>query len=51
MQMDISLLAIWWGLPLAILLGRAGLAAYRTKKKRQELQELEKNTTPFTRKL
>ncbi|NOR38617.1 MAG: hypothetical protein GQ580_03400 [Candidatus Thorarchaeota archaeon] len=49
--MDISLLAIWWGLPLAILLGRAGLAAYRTKKKRQELRELEKTTTPFTRKL
>jgi len=51
MQMDISLLAIWWGLPLAILLGRAGLAAYKTKKMRQELRELEKNTTPFTRKL
>jgi hypothetical protein len=51
MQADMTFLIIWIGLPLALLLGRAGLAAYRTKKKRDQLQELEKRISPTTRKL
>jgi hypothetical protein len=50
MQFDMTLLIIWWGVPLLILGGRAALAGYRAKKKRDELKRLEENSTPFTRK-
>ncbi|MHA1933953.1 MAG: hypothetical protein ACW97A_01610 [Candidatus Thorarchaeota archaeon] len=51
LQFDMTMLIIWWVVPLALLFGRAGLQAYKTKKKREELQQLEESATPFTRKL
>ncbi|TXT55118.1 MAG: hypothetical protein BAJATHORv1_40027 [Candidatus Thorarchaeota archaeon] len=45
---DLTWILIWWIVPLALLLGRAALAAYRTKKKKEELAELEKRSTPFS---
>lgn len=51
LQLDLSLLFIWYFLPMIILVGRAGLEAYRTKKKKDELQALEEEATPFTREL
>jgi hypothetical protein len=50
MQFDLSFIIIWWVVPMLILLGRAGLAGYRAKKKRDELRQLEENSTPFTSK-
>jgi hypothetical protein len=46
-----SMLIIWWIVPIVILGGRAALAGYRARKKRQELRQLEENSTPFTRKI
>ncbi|MHA1964835.1 MAG: hypothetical protein ACXACG_06305 [Candidatus Thorarchaeota archaeon] len=51
MQIDLSYLIIWWVVPIVILGGRAGLAGYRARRKRQELKQLEENSTPFTSKL
>ncbi|MFW9926189.1 MAG: hypothetical protein ACFFDM_05410 [Candidatus Thorarchaeota archaeon] len=51
MQFDMTMLIIWWVVPIVIIAGRAGLAGYRAKKKRDELKKLEENSTPFTRKL
>ena len=51
MQFDITMLIIWWVVPLALIMGRAGVQAYRTKQKRQQLRELENKITPFTRSL
>jgi hypothetical protein len=51
LQLDLTLLFIWYFLPMIILVGKAGLEAYKTKKKREELQALEEESTPFTRKL
>ncbi len=51
MQFDMTMIIIWWVVPLLLLLGRAGLQAYRTKQKKQELEEIESKTTPFTRQL
>jgi hypothetical protein len=50
MQMDMSMLIIWWVVPIIILGGRAGLAGYRAKKKKDEIKRLEESSTPFTRK-
>ena len=50
MQFDMTMLIIWWVVPIALLAGRAGIAGYRAKKKRDELKKLEENSTPFTRK-
>jgi heme/copper-type cytochrome/quinol oxidase subunit 2 len=49
MQFDMTLYIIWWIVPVLILLGRAGLQAYRTKKKRDKLRRLEEKSTPMTR--
>jgi len=52
MQTDsIIFLLLWWGIPLAILFGRALLEANKTRKKRMALRELEEKITPFTREL
>ncbi|MHA1950896.1 MAG: hypothetical protein ACW987_13615 [Candidatus Thorarchaeota archaeon] len=51
MQLDMTMLIIWWTVPMIILFGRAGLAGYRAKKKRDELKRLEKSSTPFTRRI
>lgn len=48
MQFDMSLIIIWWIVPIIILVGRAAFAGYRAKKKRDELKRLEKRSTPFT---
>ncbi|MHA1742309.1 MAG: hypothetical protein ACTSVD_09505 [Candidatus Thorarchaeota archaeon] len=48
---DLTMLIIWWVVPMVILLARAALAAYRTRQKRTELRELEERATPFTRRL
>jgi len=50
MQFDMTMLIIWWIVPIAIIAGRAGLAGYRAKKKRDELKRLEQKSTPFTQK-
>ncbi|MGY5863027.1 MAG: hypothetical protein RTV41_00340 [Candidatus Thorarchaeota archaeon] len=50
MQYDMSMLIIWWVVPILLLVGRAGLAGYRAKKKKDELKRLEKSSTPFTSK-
>ncbi|MFW9797021.1 MAG: hypothetical protein ACFFE2_08285 [Candidatus Thorarchaeota archaeon] len=50
MQYDYSFILIWWIVPMLILAGRAGLAGYRAKKKRDELKRLEEKSTPFTSK-
>jgi hypothetical protein len=50
MQYDMTMLIIWWVVPIAILGGRAALAGYRAKKKRDELKRLEESSTPFTSK-
>ena len=49
MQFDFTLLIIWYIVPFLILGGRAVLAGYRTKKKRDELRKLEESVTPFSR--
>ena len=51
MQFDLTLLIIWYVVPLAILFGRGALAANKARKKRQELREIEQNSTPLTRDL
>ncbi|MFX1484136.1 MAG: hypothetical protein ACFFCP_13225 [Promethearchaeota archaeon] len=51
MQFDMTLLIIWYVVPIIILGGRAALWGYRAKKKRDELKQLEKKSTPFTRKI
>jgi len=51
LQMDMTMLIIWWVAPLLILVGRAALVAYRTKQKRDELRKVEEDSTPFTREL
>ncbi|MGD9395488.1 MAG: hypothetical protein PVJ05_03580 [Candidatus Thorarchaeota archaeon] len=50
MQYDMTMLIIWWVVPIVILGGRAVLAGYRAKKKRDELKRLEESSTPFTSK-
>ncbi|MHA2359830.1 MAG: hypothetical protein ACXAB5_06130 [Candidatus Thorarchaeota archaeon] len=50
MQFDMTMLIIWWVVPIVLIMGRAGLAGYRAKKKRDELKRLEESSTPFTRK-
>ncbi|MFW9850003.1 MAG: hypothetical protein ACFFF4_12770 [Candidatus Thorarchaeota archaeon] len=52
LQFDtISLLVIYWVVPILILAGRGAVAAYRARKHRQALQALEENITPYTRNL
>jgi hypothetical protein len=48
MQFDFTILIIWYIVPFLILGGRAALAGYRTKKKRDELKRLEEKITPFS---
>jgi len=49
MQTDSLLfLLIWWGVPLAILFGRALFQANITRKKRSALRELEERITPLS---
>ncbi|MHA1768259.1 MAG: hypothetical protein ACTSV3_00200 [Candidatus Thorarchaeota archaeon] len=48
MQLEHTMLIIWWVVPILILAGRAALAGYRTKKKRDELRRLEETITPFS---
>jgi len=48
---DMTLFILWWVVPAAILMLRAALAAYRTKKMRDQLRELEERSTPLTRPL
>ncbi|MHA2025527.1 MAG: hypothetical protein ACW98U_06455 [Candidatus Thorarchaeota archaeon] len=50
MQFDMSMLIIWWVVPIFLLGGRAVLAGYRAKKKRDELKRIEESSTPFTSK-
>jgi hypothetical protein len=50
MQADFTYIIIWWVVPIVILGGRAALAGYRARKKRQELKLLEDKSTPFTSK-
>jgi hypothetical protein len=45
-----TMLIIWWVVPMVILGGRAALSGYRAKKKRDELRRLEEKSTPFTSK-
>ncbi len=51
LQIDYSYLIIWWVVPIVVLFGRAALAAYRTRRKRNELRRIEEKSTPFTREL
>ncbi|MGV9170102.1 MAG: hypothetical protein ACOC38_09215 [Promethearchaeia archaeon] len=51
LQLDLSLLFIWYFVPILILAGKAGVEAYKTKKKKDKLKVLEEEATPFTRKL
>lgn len=48
MQFDFNILIIWYIVPLLIIGGRAALAGYRVKKKRNELRKLEEKITPFS---
>jgi hypothetical protein len=48
MQFDFTLLIIWYVVPFLILGGRAALAGYRAKQKRDELRRLEEGITPFS---
>ncbi len=48
---DMTMLIIWLVVPLMVLIGRALLAAYRTKQIRDRLRETEKKSTPLTRPL
>ncbi|NWF96548.1 MAG: hypothetical protein HXY34_10455 [Candidatus Thorarchaeota archaeon] len=51
MQIDYSFFIIWWVVPLLILLGRAAVMGYRTRKKREELRRVEEKATPLSRRL
>jgi hypothetical protein len=51
MQFDMTLLAIWYIAPLALLLLRAAYAGYKAKQKKNELKRIEKDSTPFTSKI
>ncbi|MHA1906147.1 MAG: hypothetical protein ACW98Y_02545 [Candidatus Thorarchaeota archaeon] len=51
LQFDLTLLIIWWVVPIVILFGRGALAAHRARKRRHALQALEEKITPFTRDL
>ena len=51
LQYDLTILFIWYAVPISLLGLRAALAAYRAWKKRSELRQLEKKTTPFTREI
>jgi len=46
-----TMLIIWWVVPMVLIMGRAALAGYRAKKKRDELKRLEESSTPFTRRI
>ncbi|RDE14034.1 MAG: hypothetical protein C4K48_06885 [Candidatus Thorarchaeota archaeon] len=51
LQYDLTILFIWYAVPISLLGLRAALAGYRAWKKRSELRQLEKKTTPFTREI
>jgi hypothetical protein len=52
LQFDtLSLLFIWWVVPIILLAGRGALAAHNARKRRHALRVLEESVTPFTRDL
>lgn len=51
LQYDLTILFIWYAIPISLLGLRAALAGYRAWKKRSELRQLEKKTTPFAREI
>ncbi|MHA2423902.1 MAG: hypothetical protein ACXAEF_03890 [Candidatus Thorarchaeota archaeon] len=52
LQFDtLSMLIIWWVVPIVLLGGRGALAAHRARKRRHALKALEEKITPFTRNL
>ncbi len=50
LQFDMTLLIIWYVVPIGLLGLRAVNAGYRAWQKRKELRLLEKKITPFTSK-
>jgi len=50
LQFDMSLLIIWYTVPIGLFGLRAVYAGYRAWQKRQELRRLEEKITPFTSK-
>jgi hypothetical protein len=48
MQFDLTLLIIWYIVPLGLLGLRAAYAGYKAYQKRKEMRQLEKRITPFT---
>ncbi|TFG33738.1 hypothetical protein EU527_06850 [Candidatus Thorarchaeota archaeon] len=51
LQFDMTLIAIWYIVPLSLLFLRAAYAGYKTKRKKNELKRVEEKSTPFTSKL
>ena len=49
MQMDMTFWLIWIGISFVIIMGRAAFAAYRIRKKRNEMKKAEEKYTPLTR--
>ena len=50
-QFDLTLIAIWYIVPLALLFLRAAYAGYKVNKKKKELRKIEERATPFTGKI
>ena len=50
LQFDMSLLIIWYIVPIGLFGLRAVYAGYKAWQKRQELHRLEEKITPFTSK-
>ncbi|TFG34159.1 hypothetical protein EU527_04735 [Candidatus Thorarchaeota archaeon] len=51
LQFDLTLLAIWYIVPISLLFLRAAYAGYKVKQKKNELKRIEKKSTPFTSKI
>ncbi len=50
-QFDLTLIAIWYIAPLALLFLRAAYAGYKANQKKKEVKKIEERSTPFTSKL
>ena len=48
MQVDMTLLILYWGIPLLIIGARAALAAWQVRQRRKELRQIEERSTPIT---
>lgn len=50
LQFDMTMLIIWYVVPLGLLGLKGAYAGYRAWQKRQEMRRLEESITPFTSK-